>query len=98
MKEILEGLRGPVLGMVMVILFLAGTLVVAAFAALVAQMSLLLRLRPRESARQASPRNGSDVAGARQAASSSTYPSPRSAVSERPNEDVVDAVWWQEVQ
>ena len=31
MKEILEGLRGPVLGMVMVILFLAGTIVVAAF-------------------------------------------------------------------
>ena len=98
MKEILEGLRGPVLGMVMVILFLAGTIVVAAFAALVAQMSLLLRLRPRERTRQASPRNGPDVAGARQAAYSSTYPSPRSAVYERPNEDVVDAVWWQEVQ
>lgn len=98
MKEIFEGLRGPVLGMVVVILILAGTIVISAFAALVAQMSLLFRLRPRENAQPASTARGHEVADARQPASSSDYPSPQLAVYERANEDVVDAVWWQEVQ
>ena len=48
MKELLEGLRGPGLGLVIMILVLAGMIVTAAFAALVAQMGLLLRLRPHE--------------------------------------------------
>jgi hypothetical protein len=48
MKELLEGLRGPALGLAIMIIGLAGIIVTAAFAALVAQMGLLLRLRPHE--------------------------------------------------
>lgn len=52
MIEILEGLRGPVLGLIFVIFALAGIITTAAFAALIAQMGLLLRLRPRETQTQ----------------------------------------------
>jgi hypothetical protein len=45
----MELLRGPVLGIVMVILFLAGGLILAAFAALVAQMGLFLRSTRKQS-------------------------------------------------
>ena len=48
MSEILEVLRGPVLGLIFVIIALAGIIVTAAFAALIAQMGLLLRMRTRE--------------------------------------------------
>jgi hypothetical protein len=48
MSEILEVLRGPVLGLIFVIFALAGIIVTAAFAALIAQMGLLLRMRTRE--------------------------------------------------
>lgn len=46
MSEWMDILRGPVLGVIVMILLLAGVLIIAAFAALVAQMSLLFRLRP----------------------------------------------------
>ena len=46
MSEFMELLRGPALGVVFMIFLLAGVIIVTAFAALVAQMSLLLRLRP----------------------------------------------------
>jgi hypothetical protein len=48
MIEILEVFRGPVLGLIFVIIALAGIIVTAAFAALIAQMGLLLRMRTRE--------------------------------------------------
>ncbi|NMC52590.1 MAG: hypothetical protein GYA48_03020 [Chloroflexi bacterium] len=48
MSEILEVFRGPVLGLIFVIIALAGIIVTAAFAALIAQMGLLLRMRTRE--------------------------------------------------
>ena len=48
MSELLEVLRGPVLGLIFVIFALAGIIVTAAFAALIAQMGLLLRMRTRE--------------------------------------------------
>ena len=48
MSEILEVFRGPVLGLIFVIFALAGIIVTAAFAALIAQMGLLLRMRTRE--------------------------------------------------
>ena len=46
MKEVLEALRGPALGMVIMIILLGGAVVITAFAALIAQMGLLLRMRP----------------------------------------------------
>jgi len=48
MKEIVEGLRGPALGVVVLIFILAGTIVIAAFAALIAQMSLFMRMHFRD--------------------------------------------------
>ena len=48
MNEVLEVFRGPVLGLIFVIIALAGIIVTAAFAALIAQMGLLLRMRTRE--------------------------------------------------
>ncbi len=48
MKEILEALRGPALGVILMIILLAGVVVVTAFAALIAQVGLLLRLRPQQ--------------------------------------------------
>ena len=48
MSEILEVLRGPVLGLIFMIFALAGIIVTAAFAALIAQMGLLLRMLTRE--------------------------------------------------
>jgi hypothetical protein len=96
MNGFLEGLRGPILGVIMAIFILAGTIIVAAFAALVAQMSLLLRLRPRENAQQTPMSYSDQPAQARQPVRSNGYRSPRIAVVERSNEDVIDAVWWQE--
>lgn len=49
MSEVLEVLRGPVVGVIFVVFALAGIIVTAAFAALIAQMGLLLRMRTRES-------------------------------------------------
>ncbi|GAP13196.1 hypothetical protein LARV_00947 [Longilinea arvoryzae] len=48
MNEILDVFRGPVLSLIFVIIALAGIIVTAAFAALIAQMGLLLRIRTRE--------------------------------------------------
>jgi len=48
MSEILEVLGGPVLGLICVIFAGAGITGTAAFAALIAQMGLLLRMRTRE--------------------------------------------------
>ena len=45
MKEILEALRGPALGVVIMIILFGGVVVITAFAALIAQVGLLLRLR-----------------------------------------------------
>jgi hypothetical protein len=48
MKEILEALRGPALGVVFMIILFGGVVVITAFAALIAQVGLLLRLRPQQ--------------------------------------------------
>ena len=90
MTEILEGLRGPVLGLIFVIFALAGMIVTAAFAALVAQMSLLLRLRPRETQlqQQAVTANRS-----RPSASSSPYRSGKHWEKEPKIEDTTDLTW-----
>jgi hypothetical protein len=48
MKEILEALRGPALGVVIMIILFGGVVVITAFAALIAQVGLLLRMRPQQ--------------------------------------------------
>jgi len=46
MSEWMDLLRGPALGVIFMIFLLAGVIVISAGAALVAQTSLLLRLKP----------------------------------------------------
>ena len=46
MVQWMDLLRGPALGVIAMIILLAGVLLITAFAALIAQMSLLLRLKP----------------------------------------------------
>ncbi len=46
MHSLLDILRGPALGVVLMIFALAGVIVITAFAALIAQVGLLMRLRP----------------------------------------------------
>jgi len=46
MSQFMDLLRGPALGVIAMILLLAVILIITAFAALMAQMSLLIRLRP----------------------------------------------------
>jgi len=46
MSQLMDLLRGPALGVIGMIILMAGVLIITAFAALIAQMSLLLRLRP----------------------------------------------------
>jgi hypothetical protein len=46
MSHLMDLLRGPALGVIVMIILLAGAIIITAFAALIAQMSLLLRLRP----------------------------------------------------
>ena len=46
MSQLMDLLRGPALGVIVMIILMAGVLIITAFAALIAQMSLLLRLRP----------------------------------------------------
>jgi hypothetical protein len=95
MKEILEGMRGPVLGLIVMIIALAGIVTTAAFAALIAQISLFLRLRSRKNQpRQA----GSPAVEPHRSALSTLSRSPKDSVYEPRQEDVVDAVWWQEVR
>jgi hypothetical protein len=93
MKEILEGMRGPVLGLIVMIIALAGIVTTAAFAALIAQISLFLRLRSHQP-RQA----GSPAVEPHRSALSTLSRSPKDSVYEPRQEDVVDAVWWQEIR
>lgn len=48
MKEVLEALRGPALGVIIMIILIGGVVVITAFAALIAQMGLLLRMRSQQ--------------------------------------------------
>ena len=91
MNSILDILRGPALGVVVMIFALAGVIVITAFAALIAQVSLLLRLRPWQAQPAAKPQAVPDSP-----ISYSTSRSPKRSVREQEEEEVIDAEWWYE--
>ncbi len=91
MNSILDILRGPALGVVVMIFALAGVIVITAFAALIAQVSLLLRLRPWQAQPAAKPQTVPDSP-----VSYSTSRSPKRSVREQEEEEVIDAEWWYE--
>jgi len=114
MSQLIDLLRGPVLGVVFMILLLAGVIIVTAFAALIAQLSLLLRLKPwnipqkpsdgvrsetgQSTTWQAPLDRRSAKSDPRQQTTLERQRSPQVVVFEPNANEVVDAVWWQEVR
>ncbi|MRR29200.1 hypothetical protein EG834_02430 [bacterium] len=103
MSQLMDLLRGPALGVVFMIFLLAGVIIVTAFAALIAQMSLLLRLKPwntseKSFAGQVSDERSTEKSAPQRATAPDRQRSPQVVVIEPNSHEVVDAIWWQEVQ
>lgn len=86
MNAFLDALRGPAIGVVVMIILFSGAIVVTAFAALLAQVGLLMRLRPWQAPPAKTP--------------TGVYPSgssPSRSVREQEGDNaVVDGEWWYE--
>jgi hypothetical protein len=68
MSQIMDLLRGPAFGVVFMIILLAGVIIVTAFAALIAQMSLLLRMKPWNASEKGSQGQASEERSSEKAA------------------------------
>jgi len=108
MSQLMDLLRGPALGVISMIILMAGVLIITAFAALIAQMSLLFRLRPwntsekrsetgKEGYPQESNEQHSSARENQRASSQSRQRSPQVVVVEPNTNEVVDAIWWETV-
>ncbi|MHB1338285.1 MAG: hypothetical protein ACYCXH_00010 [Bellilinea sp.] len=109
MSQLMDLLRGPALGVISMIILMAGVLIITAFAALIAQMSLLFRLKPwntsekrsetgKECYPQESYEQRSSARENQQASSQSRQRSPQVVVVEPNANEVIDAVWWETVK
>jgi hypothetical protein len=109
MSQLMDLLRGPALGVISMIILMAGILIITAFAALIAQMSLLFRLRPwntsekrsetgKEGYPQESDEQRSSARENQRASSQSRQRSPQVVVVEPNANEVIDAVWWETVK
>jgi hypothetical protein len=109
MSQLMDLLRGPALGVISMIILMAGVLIITAFAALIAQMSLLFRLRPwntsekrseagKEGYTQESNEQRSSACENQQASSQNRQRSPQVVVVEPNANEVIDAVWWETVK
>ena len=109
MSQLMDLLRGPALGVIFMIILMAGVLIITAFAALIAQMSLLFRLRPwntsekrSETGKEGYPQESSEQRSAaredQRASSQNRQRSPQVVVVEPNANEVIDAVWWETVQ
>ena len=109
MSQLMDLLRGPALGVISMIILMAGVLIITAFAALIAQMSLLFRLKPwntsekrsetgKEGYPQESYEQRSSARENQQASSQSRQRSPQVVVVEPNTNEVIDAVWWETVK
>jgi len=109
MSQLMDLLRGPALGVISMIILMAGVLIITAFAALIAQMSLLFRLRPwntsekrsetgKEGYPQESYEQRSSARENQRASSQSRQRSPQVVVVEPNANEVIDAVWWETVK
>ncbi|MBI9050035.1 MAG: hypothetical protein JEZ00_11485 [Anaerolineaceae bacterium] len=61
MAQWMDLLRGPVLGVIMMIMFLAGVLIISAFAALMAQMGLLFKSTTRHTSQRVGAVDGGET-------------------------------------
>lgn len=97
MSQVMDVLRGPALGVILMIFLLAGVVLITAFAALVAQFGLFLRWRP-----QTVPGRETDSAArvdtGEQILKERNRPSAQVAQEEVPPDEIIDAEWWPEVQ
>jgi hypothetical protein len=114
MSQGLDLLRGPVLGVIGMIMLLAGVILITAFAALIAQMSLLLRLKPWNTSEKRTENSGSESGNGdnpqgpneqrsaahenQRASSPERQNSPQMVVIEPNADEIVDAVWWEAVR
>lgn len=97
-------LRGPALGVVIMIGLTAVVIIVTAFAALIAQMALLLRLRPWNTAEK---KDSGSINIPTPETGRATYAAirenrPDYSIGQREtqpeNHGVIDAVWWEAVK
>ncbi|MGB5844507.1 MAG: hypothetical protein WBD62_18325 [Anaerolineales bacterium] len=105
MSELMDLLRGPALGVIVMIILLAGVLLITAFAALMAQMGLLVRMRSWNTSEKQSQGQGSgtrqpgpygyssSVRDNQQTSPAYRTRSPQVVVLEPDANEVVDAVW-----
>ena len=109
MSQLMDLLRGPALGVIVMIILMAGVLIITAFAALIAQMSLLFRLRPwntsekrSENGNEGYPQETFEQRSAtredQRASSPHRQRSPQVVVVEPNMNEVVDAIWWETVK
>ncbi|HWR66456.1 MAG TPA: hypothetical protein VN364_10080 [Bellilinea sp.] len=109
MSQLMDLLRGPALGVIVMIILMAGVLIITAFAALIAQMSLLFRLRPwntsekrSETGKEGYPQETFEQRTAtredQRASSPHRQRSPQVVVVEPNANEVVDAIWWEIVK
>ncbi len=109
-NHIMDLLRGPALGVIFMIFLLAGVILVTASAALVAQVGLVLRLKPWNTPQQGGNQRGpaaaenlskeQSYAGSplKNASFTDDQSSPHMAVTQQGAGEVIDADWWTEVQ
>jgi hypothetical protein len=107
MSQIMDLLRGPAFGVILVIVLIAGVIIITAFAALVAQMGLLFRLKPaglpgkspegsKEKENQRTDPDGSPANAEYQKHSCpNCQGSPQVVVIEPETEEVVEGIWWE---
>lgn len=108
MSQLMDLLRGPALGVIGMIILMAGVLIITCFAALIAQMSLLFRLKPWNTSEKHVERTGSETGkgsnpqGAfehctthenRPESTSHGERSSRVVVVEPDSNEVVDGIW-----
>ena len=97
MSELMDLLRGPALGVIVMLILLAGVLLITAFAALMAQMGLLFRMRSWNTSEKQSQGQGSGTGnGTRQPGPYGDDPQSSTTqvvVLEPEANEVVDAIW-----
>ena len=111
MSQVMELLRGPVLVVIAMILLLAGGLLFTAFATLIAQRTLLFKLKPWKASQKHPEWMGSETGKGQPSEepdeqdactnetkwspSENCQGNPQVVVNEPSANEVVDAVWWQ---
>ena len=97
MVQLMDLLRGPALGVIVMIILLAGVLIITAFAALIAQMSLLFRLRPWNTSEKRSETGKGDTPQEPYEQRSAAYETQRASSPDRqrsPSEHPQGDRWW----